>query len=161
MHNTGSTSYLALPYIGDKVRFVIEMSQDGTLKQSDTQQVMILAKMETDKVEVFIPKFKQEFKTDLGKIVRSLGISGIFTPSKDFSKISDAEIAVSDIIHQAFIQVDEEGTEAAAATVIMMRCLGFVEPSKFVADRPFHFHIVDVANELVLFSGAVVEPQFK
>ena len=154
--------YLAIPYQGGAVKFVIQMRGDGVIGDSDYNNVVSAANKNEEKCDVKIPKFKASFKTQLNDILKTLGVNGIFKSSPDFQKISDQSIAVSEVIHQAFIQVDEVGTEAAAATVIVMaRSMEMPRPTPvFVADRPFQYHIVDTTNNLVLFSGSISEPKF-
>lgn len=159
---TTVSKYLALAYKGDQVKFVIELPKSRELSQTDVGAVLTVAKNHEQEVRVFLPKFKFEFKCEqLLEVLKNLGVVGV-TKGLGLEKISDAPIALSQVIHQAFVQVDEEGTEAAAATVaIMTRCAVIhQQPIEFRADSPFFFHIVDVANDVVLFSGAVQEPKF-
>ena len=67
------------------------------------------------------------------------------------------------MIHEAFIQVDEEGTEAAAVTVaVMMKCSSVrTKPREFKANSPFYFHIVDSSTNTIMFTGSVQKPEFK
>lgn len=160
MAHTDKYSYLAIPYVGDKYRFVIEMANDSKLEAPNTERVLLMGRTPTNKTKVHIPKFKADFKIDLIPILKKFGISQIFNISKDFPKITDNEVGVSTVIHQAFIQVDEAGTEAAAATVVAMRLLGLTMDPEFRADKPFNYHILDKENNVILFSGCVEEPRF-
>lgn len=86
----------------------------------------------------------------------------MFTGSADFSGIIEEEpIWIDDVLHKAFIRVDEKGTEAAAATAIVMvrSSAGVTDVRKFTADRPFLFFIQDTETETVLFMGRVLEPR--
>jgi serpin B len=87
------------------------------------------------------------------------GMGPIFEPSGGFSAISsDAQLYVSDVYHKAFIGVDEDGTEAAAATGVVFPTLSLEPPpTPFTVDRPFVFFIQDKTG-IVLFSGQVVDP---
>ena len=159
----GEVKYLAIPYKGGDVKFVIEMRTKGTPSDSNHMNVVKTALLTEEVCEVLIPKFKASFKTSLNSIMKKLGVNSIFKPSADFDKISSGSIFVSDIIHQAFIQVDEEGTEAAAVTVIKMEKSVSKAAKKvpvFVADRPFHYHIVNKTKQVILFSGTIYDPQF-
>lgn len=156
---SGATAeYLALPYVGGNIKFVVELFHSKKLDKSSSQDILAVAKQtDTEKVNIAIPKFKCETRLDLIPTLQSLGIQGIFSAGPDFQKISDSPVSVTQVIHQAFVQVDEVGTEAAAATVVVMsRCL----PEQFKANSPFSFHIVDAASQIILFSGAVDSPQF-
>jgi serpin B len=85
-----------------------------------------------------------------------------FSDAADFSGISDERLAISEVIHKAFVEVNEEGTEAAAATaVVMSRCAVFrpaPQPKMFKADHPFLFFIRDRKTNAVLFSGRFLDP---
>jgi serpin B len=83
-----------------------------------------------------------------------------FSDSADFSGMTDtAALAIDDVLHQTFIAVDEAGTEAAAATAVIMRELsGMVAPHELVLDRPFLFVIHDTEHGTPLFVGRVAEP---
>ncbi len=168
MHNSKMKSYIeqtakshfcSLPYVGEQYVLVIEMPNDGQLVKSDFTKVIKVAQSYPSKCSITIPKFKAEFKCQLKQILENLGVRGIFTASKDLHKLADSPVFVSSVIHQAFIQVDEEGTTAAAVTVAVLSRSAAISPS-FVANKPFFFHIVDKKAGLVLFSGALEKPSF-
>lgn len=160
---TTASTYLALPYKDYTTMMVIELPKNKKLTQVDIGSVLTVAKNPTETVYVFIPKFKSEFKcSNLLDLLKNLGIQGV-TLGKEMTKMTDHSCALTQVIHQAFIQVDEEGTEAAAATVGMISVTSFLggpQPKEFRADSPFFYHIVDTANNVVLFSGAVQAPKF-
>ena len=118
------------------------------------------------KVELHFPKFKLETKLELTDICRAMGLGHMFSPDAgDFSGITYADdVAVGAIIHQAFIEVDEYGTEAAAATAVVMMKMAMPvehEPAVYTIikiDRPFGFWIMDTDKKAVLFSGKVHTP---
>ena len=112
-------------------------------------------------VNISLPKFKMETKYNLGKILsEKLGVSLAFSNDADFSGITETEaLKISEVIHKAFVQCDEEGTEAAAATAVSMaRCFTPSRPVIFNADHPFLFFIHK--GDTVLFSGRVTNPTF-
>lgn len=158
LHTGANAEYLAIPYAGENVFFIVELFNSKKIDNSSVEDVLQAANNPNRfNVNIKIPKFKAESRLDLIPVLKSLGVSGIFGASADFANISDAPLMVSQVIHQAFIQVDEVGTEAAAATVaVMSRCM----PEVFEAHTPFAFHIVDRKSQLVLFSGAVDSPSF-
>uniref|UniRef100_A0A914VIU7 Serpin domain-containing protein n=1 Tax=Plectus sambesii TaxID=2011161 RepID=A0A914VIU7_9BILA len=101
-------------------------------------------------VEVHLPKFKLEMSFGLGETLSSMGMSDLFDCNKaDLSNITgDKSLHVSAVIHKAFIEVNEEGSEAAAATAVVMMTMCApggpdVPPPKFIADHPFLFAISD------------------
>ena len=109
-------------------------------------------------VDLWLPKFRTEKRYDLKSVFEALGVRLAFTNEADFSGMtSDEPLKADGVIHQTFIQVDEERTEAAAATAIPMM-LGSAMPMKkpfavFHADRPFMYFIVDNESGAVLFMG--------
>ncbi|GIX69494.1 serpin B6 [Caerostris extrusa] len=111
------------------------------------------------KSEVALPKFKLEYSKSLKKTFISLGLKRIFGAAQ-LDGLSDyRDVQVSKIIHKAVIEVNEEGSEASAATaIIMVRCLKpkpIIE--KFIVDHPFMFVIYNSRNNLILFMGRVNE----
>ena len=161
LFSTTVSSYLSLAYEGEKVKFVVELPKSKRLEQLDAGAVIKVATDQySENVKVSLPKFKFEFKAQLLPILQQLGINGACTGTS-LEKMTDSKLALTQVIHQAFIQVDEEGTEAAAATVIKMRLLGYVEKPRAVIDRPFHYHIVDKQNGIIMFSGKIECPEFK
>jgi len=165
---------VALPYKGGRLSMVIILPRavDGLTKlQSSIGSILQGGKSlvaerltKTDNVEVSLPKFKIEATIgNLTDVLQKLGLKSMFSSSDaDFGGIPDGAnpgLFVSSVIQKAFIEVNEEGAEAAAATaaVMMLRCLPMTIP--FVADHPFYFQIVDHSNgDLVLFSGQCNDP---
>jgi serpin B len=119
--------------------------------------------LRSTEVEVFLPKFKTTSQFQLADTLKSLGMTRAFEPSADFSRMSiEKDLFLSAVIHKAFVDVNEEGTEAAAATA-MMATVGAApgprpEPPVFRADHPFVFLIRDERTEAVLFLGRIVDP---
>jgi serpin B len=116
-------------------------------------------------VEVWLPKFKAESLFSLNDAMRALGIEDAFMPGKaDFSGMNGArDLFISEAVHKAFIEVEEKGTEAAAATAIGMRATAAPlfdaeEPLPFHADRPFVYLVSDEISGAILFMGKVVNP---
>jgi serpin B len=75
--------------------------------------------------------------------------------------MSDTYLYISDIMHKAFIKVDENGTEAAAATAVLMQTTSISAPKVFIADRPFVYLIRDTQTNTILFMGRVLDPSVK
>jgi serpin B len=114
-------------------------------------------------VIVSLPRFKMETAFKLKPVLCALHADLAFRDDADFSGISEEPLKISEVIHKAFVEVNEEGTEAAAATAVgMVLCAGIgpvVEPKVFKADHPFLFFIRDRKTNLVLFSGRVLDPE--
>ena len=121
-----------------------------------------LSHMRSQKGNITIPRFKLEYEIDLIKSLSALGIKQIFDPSQaDFSAMTDTPVAVNTVKHKTFIEVNEEGTEAAAVTSIGIRITSAMPqdtPFNMNVNRPFFFAIRDDITETVLFMGNVVEP---
>jgi serpin B len=112
-------------------------------------------------VELFMPKFKYGYKRKLNDDLIGLGMGPAFDPAvADFSRISDVEVFISFVLHQTFIENKEEGTEAAAATVV-----GFTrtslppEPEKININRPFLYFIRETTTGTIVFMGLVADPE--
>lgn len=125
----------------------------------------LLAGVERQRVALALPKFRQRTRTGLIPLLRQLGVQEAFTGAADFTGITTAErLIISAVIHQAYIDVDERGTEAAAATATVMRSMALRQPPPPVPltiDRPFLFAILDTATGLPLFLGQVTRPAAK
>jgi len=104
-----------------------------------------------------------EYKAALVPVLEHLGMRDAFTPAANFSGIDDKrDLYLSQVVHKAFIDVSEEGTEAAAATGIGVRMVAMMKtepPPVFRADRPFVFQIRDTKTGLVLFTGRLMNPK--
>jgi len=152
---------ILLPEMAQGVDRLIKMIQPGDIYE-------ILNNMYDDEIRVSLPKFKMEQEFDLAGPLYSMGIKKMFDPrfadlSGFFAHTNDTEgqkgVTVSTVIHKAMITVDENGTEAAAATAFLMARSGRPAfPTQFVADRPFLFFIRDTATNIILFVGAVRRP---
>ena len=114
--------------------------------------------------EVFLsmPKFKLEYEKTLNNSLQSLGMGIAFAPGlADFSQMADLEalgknLYIGEVLHKAVVEVNEEGTEAAAVTSVGIRATS--APPAFMANRPFFFAIRDNETKTVLFMGTVVDP---
>ncbi|MEN8203656.1 MAG: serpin family protein [Bacteroidota bacterium] len=113
-------------------------------------------------VQVDLPKFKYEWKDLLNDPLKNLGLGVAFSGSADFSRITPpGGIYISRVIHQTFIDVQEEGTEAAAATIVEMReTSAGGGPIPFKADRPFLYVIKENSTGAILFMGKVGRPEY-
>ncbi len=110
---------------------------------------------------VRIPKFQMAHETDLIPVLEQLGMEIAFSNQADFGQMTSEPARISKILHKAVIEVNEEGSEAAAVTgvIISRTSIDREEPFQFVADRPFWFAIRDPQTETVLFMGSVADPQ--
>ncbi len=144
---------LKMNYSGRDIAMYILLNDDD--KDVDIND--IISKMEYKKVSVSMPKFKTEFTKSFVDVLKQMGINIAFTNAADFSNMFDnVEAHISDVIHKTFIEVDENGTEAAAATVILMTKNSLPMPEEikeFKANRPFTYFIRDEVSGEILFLG--------
>ena len=112
--------------------------------------------LQSDRIKVTLPKFKAEYETSLNATLQHLGMRDAFTPSADFSGMSKEPLMISEVKQKTFIELNEEGSEAAAVTsVAVMRTSLAPEPLEFRVDRPFVFLIRELTSGTVLFMGLV------
>ncbi len=165
----GNAQVLELPYKGGSrpMSFTIVLPKTGTplsaIEQDLTAEKIdgFTKKATTVEVEIALPKFKATQAISLTPALQKLGMQAAFTSGADFSGISTNKegLFISDVVHKAFIQVDEDGTEAAAATAVMMVGGGMpANPVVFNADHPFLFFLRDKTTGAVLFAGRLVDP---
>jgi serpin B len=113
-------------------------------------------------VHVSLPKFKIEVPLSLVETLKQLGVKDAFSDDADFSGISDERLKISAVVHRALVEVDEQGTEAAAATGITLAPTAAPfdpqEPKTFRADHPFVFAIRNRGTNQILFMGRVDSP---
>ena len=115
-------------------------------------------------VDLAMPKFKLKYKKQLNDPLKALGMDIAFNPGgADFSRMAPLEelegnLYIGEVLHEAVVEVNEEGTEAAAATKVEIKVLIWSAPPMFIVDRPFFFAIRDNETKTVLFMGVVVEP---
>ncbi|RNA27829.1 squamous cell carcinoma antigen 2 [Brachionus plicatilis] len=160
-----------LPYTGQNISMTIILPHQGhSLEQVEKQlndsvlhQIMTL-EIPREKINLQVPKFKLEFKTELSNHFKSMGANLPFDESRaDFSGItSDPQgLYISEVVHQAVVEVNEEGTEAAAATgvIMMTRMAIMLEPANFICDRPFLFLIHEKKHNSILFFGKYTKPE--
>jgi serpin B len=114
-------------------------------------------------VQVSLPKFRAESGFSLGKTLSAMGMPTAFTDQADFSGIhTNGGLAISEVVHKAFVEVSEQGTEAAAATGMAMRSAAMRMPEQavvFRADHPFIFLIRDTRTGVILFIGHLMNPR--
>lgn len=153
-----------LPYDGDELSMVIMLPDAGQFARfeealdADSVQALI-ERIEYQQVRLTLPKFQFESEFSLGDTLRAMGMEQAFSDSADFSGITgNRDLHISEVIHKSFVAVDEAGTEAAAATAVMMRTTAMpAEPVEVTVDRPFVFLIRDVETGSILFMGRVTK----
>jgi serpin B len=117
-----------------------------------------LDQMNERKTDLTFPRFKYVYKKELKDILTDMGMGIAFTDNADFSNISDISLLISFVKHQAFIETNEEGTEAAAATIVGISNTAIIEPFNLNIDHSFLYIIRETTTNSILFMGRVVDP---
>ncbi|MHC4769385.1 MAG: serpin family protein, partial [Planctomycetota bacterium] len=155
---------VSLPYDGERLDMVVLLptARDGLADLEAALTVGNLAdwlgRLRKQPVRVSLPRFSTRSRFELSETLAEMGMPAAFSGAADFSGMNGRryDLFISLVVHEAFIEVDEQGTEAAAATGIVMKRGG--RPRAFVADHPFLFLIRDRETGSVLFLGRVVDP---
>lgn len=159
---------IELPYLDNELSMVIFLPDKKSNVRQFEQRLNEesfsewLNLMSKRKVQVYLPRFTMTWQNELVPVLKLMGMEEPFSGNADFSGMSGTkDFFISNVVHKAFVEVNEEGTEAAAATgVVMTRTSIDIEsPVVFRADRPFVFVIKDNFSGSVLFMGRVAEPK--
>jgi serpin B len=159
---TQDLQILELPYNGEDLSMLILLPKEGSM--DSLEEALTLENLANWRnslteyeIDIYVPKFKFETKYDMNQILMDLGMPTAFSDKADFSGMDGTRrLSIGFVIHQGFVEVNEKGTEAAAATAV-----GMIEtsvPPSFVADHPFIFLIQDRDSGNILFLGKVVDP---
>lgn len=156
-------------YKGGNYAFVAMLPKEGV---SVTEYVSslegaalheLLANPQYETVTAAIPKFEAAYDTDLSEVLPGMGMPRAFEPGQaEFGKLghsTEGGISISRVLHKTFISVDENGTKAAAATVVEMEDCGIAPslPKQVILDRPFVYMLVDCENDVPIFIGTLMD----
>ncbi len=164
---TDNLQILELPYEGDDLSMIILLPKEDDLSVLEgSLSAEKLSEWKTslriEQVDLYVPKFKFETKSFMAEDLQEMGMPTSFGVGADFSGMTGVrDLFISQVIHQAFIDVNEEGTEAAAATAVVMSRGMAMKPDPikiFKADHPFIFIIQDRETGNILFMGRVSNP---
>jgi serpin B len=174
MTQSGNFAYLqgdgfqavSLPYKGNKLSMLILLPDQGSFDQiknelNADQFSSILNNLQNAEVDLSMPKYKIESSFGLKDALSEMGMPDAFEPGlADLSGMDGTkDLYISAIEHKAYIDVDENGTEAAAATAIVVGLTSMpVEVNKLKIDRPFMYFILDNESGSILFMGHVLDP---
>jgi len=154
-----------LPYYGQELSMVVLLPDAGQFEAfedlMDADLVdSILSDMTYRQVALIMPKFEFDSAFGLAQTLAGMGMPIAFSAAADFSGMTGSrDLAISDVLHKAFVSVDEAGTEAAAATAVVMKLTAAPgEPVQVTLDRPFVFLIRDIETGAILFVGRVLNP---
>jgi len=154
-----------LLYDGSELSMVILLPERGRFEEfeaslSAERVDSIIGDLEDENVALTLPKFEFESEFSLVDTLAAMGMPIAFSGAADFSGMTGtSELFIGDVLHKAFVSVDEAGTEAAAATAVVMELTAMPEePVEVTVDRPFVFLIRDIETGAVLFLGRVANP---
>lgn len=159
---------LELPYDGKDLSMMVILPKNNDLKSTEkslnTKNLLEWQKnFKEERIDVYLPKFKFDAKYLMAKDLQEMGMPTAFDPNNaDFSGMTgNKDLYITNVIHQAFVEVNEEGTEAAAATGVVMGVTSFrpVEQKIFRADHPFIFLIQNKTSGAILFLGRMANLQ--
>ncbi len=157
---------IELPYGGQELSMLILLPDTGQFdtfeERLDAEFVdEIIAKLETYEVALTMPKFEYESSFGLKEALSMLGMGVAFTPDADFSGMNGKrDLLIQDVLHKAFVSVDEAGTEAAAATAVIVGLTSApAQTIEVKIDRPFIYIIRDIPTGSVIFAGRILNPE--
>lgn len=163
-----SFSAVELPYKNGKFSmFLFLPSEESSVNQlvqkldGTEWEAWMESFKEQEDFSVYMPRFEFEFERSLADDLKALGLNIAFTAQADFSGISTIDLLISDVIHKTYIKVNEEGTEAAAVTAIVMEATSIGPMKQILLDRPFLFAITEKSSKSILFMGKVSEPFYE
>ena len=155
---------VALPYDGHELSMVFVVPDKGSFASFEKGLTASLlddveAKLKGSMVKLKLPRFEFTKKADLKAVLEAMGIKDAFTEAADLSGIDGTKkLLVTGVFHKAFVKVNEEGTEAAAATGVVAGATSAPPPFSLTVDRPFLFYVRDHQTGAMLFVGRVLDP---
>ena len=166
--NGSSFRAIELPYKNGKFSMVLflpseESSVDQLVQELDgaTWLSWIESLQEQKEFTIYMPRFEFEFERSLKEDLKAMGLDIAFMEQADFSGISPIDLYIADVIHKTYIKLNEEGTEAAAVTAIVMETTSIGPMNILRFDRPFLFAITEKSSQSILFMGKVAEPAYE
>ncbi len=165
---TANATLVELPYGQGNYSMVVMLPDEGvslpevaaTLSSEEWEEWMHQLSYGSSEVQLSLPKFEYEYKRSLNDDLVRLGMGVAFDPDNaDFSNITDQDIFISRVLHQTFIKTDEEGTEAAAATVVEFEFTSIPSITVVNVNRPFLYFIRETTTGTIVFMGQVVDPR--
>lgn len=155
-----------LPYDGNELSMVILLPDSGQFKDFEESLNYrkvdgIISDVKRSQVSLQMPKFEFESEFSLKSALANMGMPIAFSGDADFSGMTgNKDLFIDEVIHKAFVSVDEAGTEAAAATAVIMKLTAVpAEPITVTVNRPFIFLIRDIETGAILFIGRVLNPE--
>jgi serpin B len=173
MHQTEDFSYSAgdgyqaveLKYDGNELSMVIILPTDGNFEQFEqsldaAKLQEIIDELHTASVALSMPKFEYSSQFSVKDALEAMGMTDAFDTAADFSGMDGTyDLYIEDVVHKAFVSVDEAGTEAAAASAVVMNLKAVMENAEVTLDHPFIYLIRDIETGTILFIGSLVNPE--
>uniref|UniRef100_A0A0A9YR10 Neuroserpin n=2 Tax=Lygus hesperus TaxID=30085 RepID=A0A0A9YR10_LYGHE len=158
---------LELPYANDKFRMLVILPSEGVALKDVESNVKtigldeVMKTMYSTEVDVFLPRFKIEMTHDLNAALQKLGAADLFSSQANLSGMSESPLFVSQVKQKVFIEVNEEGTEAAAVTGVVNAGRSMAPPRRktFIVNRPFSFVLINRRTTTQLFVGHITKPK--
>jgi serpin B len=154
----------ALPYQDDRLSLVLVVPDAGQFSQVESTMDAaalgsLVAGLVGQQVVLGLPRFRVETEASLADLLRALGMTSAFGAAADFSGMDGTHfLTIKDVFHKAFLDVAEKGTEAAAATAVVVTQKGVAPGLRISADRPFLYFLRDQPTGAILFMGRVLDP---
>lgn len=165
--NTTRFGAVELPYKNGKFSmYLILPDEESSVNElvaeldADTWKSWLSDFSEHEDFKVYMPKFLFEYERSLADDLKGMGLDIAFSDQADFSGISSIDLLISDVIHKTYIKVNEEGTEAAAVTAVVMEATSIGPSNMIRLDRPFLFAITENSSKSIVFIGKVAEPVY-
>lgn len=167
-YETDAFQAVSLPYGKGRLSFYVFLPKKNSgldsfqqqLSANNWQQWMNQFRMREGSIQ--LPRFKSEYDIQLNSALKALGMEPAFNDGANFSNMTSASVAINEVKHKTFVEVNEEGTEAAAATSVGIALTSArmpEEPFEMIVDRPFFCAIRDNQSGTVLFMGSIQEPK--
>lgn len=160
-------SAIKLPYKNDKFSMTVLLPKNTKTVQNIydnlTQETFTswTTHFANQNVKVYLPKFKFSYEQELNNILKASGLEKAFSDNADFSSLTTADAQITKVLQKTFVDVNEEGTEATATTVVGVGVASAaLEKTVFKADKPFVFIITDNSTNSICFTGKINMPVY-
>jgi serpin B len=167
-HETAGFQAVQLPYAGDRLQMCVFLPATNSSPAklladmpAESWRDKILPRFMDREGTLALPRFKIEYEVTLNDPLKALGMRQAFDDRADFSNMANERLYVSEVKQKSYVDVNEEGTEAAAVTTVTMKSLAIMrplEPFEMIVDRPFFFVISDRETQTILFMGMIADP---
>ncbi|XP_061937508.1 antitrypsin isoform X2 [Apis cerana] len=160
-----NAKFIVIPYKGDELNMIIILPNeiDGLSEVEKKLQNIrlsdILNQGYEQEIQLYLPKFKVESEIHFNSILQKMGLIDAFTSHANFSGISDENIQINKVIQKAYIEVNEEGSEAAAATEYQIELFVYPSLEEFRVNGPFLYAITSGNDNIILFKGQIINSE--